>query len=303
MIVFEYTSRNHHVWKINGIPWAWHTGPDDKISFEFDKIDPSKVGDFRTEINKTVEEIHAKISDDIFVTLSGGIDGELICRSFIDCGYKVTPITYVYKYGINDYDLWYARDFCRKMDLKSLEIPMDVMDFFENRIDEYCDRYLLPHWICTWKAWLFDNFTDGFMIQAQGWPTVTVDTGGKIRVSENNNNMNPLVLTGRAGIGDFFKYRSELTYSWLTDSDIYRWSGLMNKPFENLSNERSFKFFALSKFYMNDTHPLVPREKVSGLERIRSFIEQPCNRQQLKYKKNIKTVSWDYDEYLNLLSI
>jgi hypothetical protein len=301
--MFEYTSNNHHSWTINDVKWAWHSGPTDRFAVEFGKVNPSKVGDFRTEINRTVEEIHRKVSDEIFVTLSGGIDGEIICRAFMECGYKVTPVTYVYKHGINDYDLGYARDFCKKMDLKNLEIPMDAMDFFENRLDEYCDRYLLPHWICTWKAWLFDNFTDGFMIQAQGWPIVSANQRGEMVVSETNHNMNPLVLTGGVGIGDFFKYRPELTYSWLTDPDIYRWSRLMNRPFESLGGEKHFKFFALSKFYMNDAHPLSPREKVSGLERIQSFIERSVKRQQSKYRDNVKTALWGYDEYLSMLSL
>ena len=95
--MFEYTKDNHHVWSVDGVDFAWHDGPNHVFDARHGKVTPNEVCDFRTEVNKTVEYIHSTVSDEIFVTLRGGIDGEIICRSFIDCGYKVTPLTYVYK--------------------------------------------------------------------------------------------------------------------------------------------------------------------------------------------------------------
>lgn len=298
--MFEYTSGNHWGWSVNGSGFAWHDGPTDSFDFKVGSVNPETVSDFRTEVNKTVEEIRSKISDDIFVTFSGGIDGEIICRAFIDCGFKVTPVTFVYDYGINDYEVCFARDFCKKAGLKHVEIKIDIMHFYHKIVNDYCDRYRLPHWICTWKAFLFDSF-DGFMIQAQGWPQV-VNQDDKLVVREDNQQMNPLVLTGRAGIPDFYRYRPELTFSWLTDPDVIRWSGRMGQPFEALGSEKHFKFFALSKFYMNDNNPLSPREKRSGVELISPYVKSAMRYGEKKYRNNVKSKVWDYDSYLRMIT-
>jgi hypothetical protein len=299
--MFEYTKDNHHAWSIDGVDFAWHTGPDHLFDARHGKVNPSQVFDFRTEVNKTVECIRASVSDEIFVTFSGGIDGEVICRSFIECGYKVTPLTYVYKYGVNEYDVGYARDFCKKFDIKGIEIEIDIMDFWHNQVDLYCEKYMLPHWICTWKAFLFDSF-DGFLIQAQGWPQL-LDVNGQLLIKEDSHHMNPLVLSGQAGIGEFYKYRPELTYSWLTDPDVYRWSGLMQKPFESIGQEKHFKFFALSKFYLDDKHPLALREKRTGMETIGKYANDAMHKCRKRYENNVKIKTWNYASYLNLISI
>jgi hypothetical protein len=77
----------------------------------------------------------------------------------------------------------------------------------------------------------------------------------------------------------------------------------MQKPFESIGQEKHFKFFALSKFYLDDKHPLALREKRTGMETIGKYANDAMHRCRKRYENNVKIKTWDYASYLNLISI
>lgn len=288
--MFEYTHRNHF-----RVQFGEHK------PVQFGKAARS-ISSFRDECAQAADLI-AKSGPGgaVHVCLSGGIDGEIACRAFLDAGHKVKPLILKWKYGLNLVEVDLARAFCRDFDLQLEEIEADVVQFFSGGFWKYCEKLGLPMWAAVWKAWIADHH-DGFLVMGNGWPQTYLDESmGRVRLREDSHSVNPFQLDERPAVPDFFRYHPELMLSILNEPDIRRWCTRCHMPLEKLKEVLTFKYFALSKYYENERFPLAFRPKRTGVENILPLAKEAIELSKEKYGKNVKSVTWDYDEFVREL--
>lgn len=116
---------------------------------------------FHDECVETAKKMAASTTRPIMVALSGGIDSEVVCRSFLLAGVDFTAVSFRYVTDgkvENGHDLHYAKKFCSKYGVKHLILDIDMVDFFARGLDRYIEqgyctprpfRYLMMHYIET----------------------------------------------------------------------------------------------------------------------------------------------------------
>ncbi len=109
----------------------------DEVDFSF----TTSVLPKNPKIEKTVTEYVKKhlleyLKDGNYnLFLSGGIDSENIANIFLECNIPFTPIIVSYGYKnqvLNDYDIRYAFDFCKRQNLTPTVIDIPIIEFFNS---------------------------------------------------------------------------------------------------------------------------------------------------------------------------
>jgi asparagine synthetase B (glutamine-hydrolysing) len=96
-----------------------------------------EVGSFYEECLNTARYIRASTDKPIIVCLSGGIDSEIICRSFMAAGIDFSVITARHKNYTNTFDINYAIRFCKEYNIPMNIIELDIEDYFTNGIEKH----------------------------------------------------------------------------------------------------------------------------------------------------------------------
>lgn len=227
-----------------------------------------KVGNFREELGETAKFVRESTSKDIIITLSGGIDSEIICRAFFDA--KIQFSALLVDTGVNDYDLIYAKNFCKKHDIKHIVLNLDMIWFLSEGYKKYANQGFRT--ACPFKyfyIWLIDTidnlggsavlglgtFQDSNMIYTPTSVAHKVNTGyvSFINYKSEHNKHFPF----------FLQTTPELTYSFINDPLM---SCLINNPkyFCVLSGGIDKQIVYRSHFPIMEQRP-----KYTGIENIK----------------------------------
>ncbi len=101
------------------------------FSVTFNKVSAAP-SNLRNEAVQTAQYIANQTTKPLIVALSGGIDSEAVCRSFIDAKIDFEAITLVHKHNdkvLNNYDLTHAYELCKKFNIRHSTIDLQVSDF------------------------------------------------------------------------------------------------------------------------------------------------------------------------------
>jgi hypothetical protein len=96
----------------------------------------------KEEIELTAKHIANSVQGQIYLFFSGGIDSEIIATEFLNLGRDFTVISFDIFDGNgnnNSYDIWWAKKFCEKNNVKQILHPFNVEEFVKNNIPEYID--------------------------------------------------------------------------------------------------------------------------------------------------------------------
>lgn len=116
---------------------------------------------FLDECVETAKMMAASTTRPIMVAFSGGIDSEVVCRSFLLAGADFTAVSFRYVSDgkvENGHDLHYAKKFCKQHNVKHLILDINMKEFFVSGCDKYIEqgyctprpfRYLMMHYIET----------------------------------------------------------------------------------------------------------------------------------------------------------
>lgn len=108
------------------------------LKFEYDCNKPfwvkfghstNPVLSFKEEVLKTVKCIIDKVDKPIWVCYSGGIDSEVIVRSFMELNHPIHILIIEYSEDMNKHDIVNAINFCEENNLKYKKITMDMKQF------------------------------------------------------------------------------------------------------------------------------------------------------------------------------
>lgn len=100
-----------------------------------------EVADLKTECINTAKYIQEQANGKpIYIAFSGGLDSEIVCRSFIEAGVPFTAFTLKYAKGLNVHDTWYAEKFCDAFKIPLHIEELDVYKFFNDGIEKYIEQ-------------------------------------------------------------------------------------------------------------------------------------------------------------------
>lgn len=263
---FGWNSKKFNFEEIDGEFWAGKYGRASYIP-----------NSFREECVRAASLIADSTDKPIIVHTSGGIDSEIVCRSFVEAKVPFQISVMKYKWKTNNHHNWfdtqYAFDFAKKFNIKYHETTVDLENFVKNNYEKESD---------IWKSCKL-----GILIQTDVIKSYknfhNVYGGGHVELNSYFNEQkqkmdlciyeSPLTVQAiyRAWENDttvnnrFYMYTPELMLSWLLHPDVQHYikhiSALIG-PSGTIFTQLSLKNWILYKLYPE----LTLRPKYTGFE-------------------------------------
>jgi hypothetical protein len=281
-----YTSENNwYKWKY-GVTGDWFGRNDLNSKFitsyscGFDR----DVGTFKEELYKAASstlDFYPGLKPCVF--FSGGVDSELILRSYIDIG--ADPLAYIVRYedDINAYDVNMAVTVCKLLNVKYRIIDFNLKTFFENDAESIAaeaqiDRpRMLPHL-------KFTECADGLIIVGHSdvrWYRVDGDYTKKgvwlAQDFEHDIGCDKYnILHNRAAIFQWWKWTPGLVIS-LTNLNWFK--KLVNDGYHKKEGINSTKLIGFKEAFPD----LISRTKYTGFENVEPLITEFENFLKIKF--------------------
>ncbi|MBK8202131.1 MAG: hypothetical protein IPK68_07390 [Bdellovibrionales bacterium] len=110
----ELTHNSHFKFGYNNKPEAFRTNPEQNWWVKYGRSRRRPLS-FRDECMETARTIRAKVTGDIWILFSGGVDSETVLRSFLEAGISVKIAVARYKDQINLHDISWAVLTCNEL--------------------------------------------------------------------------------------------------------------------------------------------------------------------------------------------
>ena len=206
------------------------------------------------------------------VYFSGGLDSELVLRSYIDIG--ADPIVNIFRFEdhINEYDVSYAIVICETLGVKYNVIDFNVKKFFENDAESVSDIAQIdrPRGLPQLR---FLDYTEGFAVLGIGDPrwtrSVKDNTPWILLDQEHDTGWDKYILhKNMPAIAQWFKWTPELVLAY-TELDWFKNLVIYNK-WTGREGVTSTKIIGYREAYPD----LLQRDKKTGMEPIDSLINE-----------------------------
>lgn len=285
MKMLELTEKNHFCFGYNGIPFANRQGRDDKWFVRYGQCQRAPHS-FADECVATARAIaHSAGMLPIWVLFSGGIDSEVVARSFLKAGIDFKIAILRFSEDLNIHDISYAVIVCENLGIPYKFFDLDPNSFFPSDLARMYARetgsityQLLP------TMWLMDQ-VPGYPILGSGDCYLVnrsqmslVANSYKYKFSDDLpvSNAAPewdlwekekiaawyrfLQFRQKPGCGGFFQYTPEIMASYLLDPIVQNFifsSGAIKVSTQDC------------KLKMYQSHfPILARPKYNGYEKM-----------------------------------
>ncbi len=197
----------------------------------------------------------------IRVLLSGGVDGEVVCRSFYDAGIPFQAVTIRYKrYHWSEWD--HAVRYCKRYDIPHSVIDVDEDKILQEEVPKIAAEFLCKDPYVTFDIYRF-KWAGGFPVFGTGDLVLEKKENGII--SQETGSLNVprqyQLKYKQPGCYQFFQYTPEIMLAFLEDPIIQKWI--------ELAPELGFDDIRYFKTYMYKSHwpDMEARYKYYGYER------------------------------------
>jgi hypothetical protein len=285
------TYNNHFKFGYNGEYFNLRQSPDDVWNVKYGRCD-NEPFDFRTECTIAATKIRESTSLPIYVAMSGGVDSEVVARSFIDASIPITAIIATYDDDGNKHDVRYAIDFCKSRNVPYSIHNLDIIKFWEKDLMKYakptkCISPQLPV-----VMWLSDQMKGSVVLGS-----------GECYMVKNDDNIWELwekekiaswyrhfMINNKEGAPGFFQYTPELMLSYLKDKVI---TELMEKE------QDTSTYYTKTKLYNKYWTDISKREIYTGFEDYEDFDYQLYRPMlESKFKGSDGVVKTSYDDLM-----
>lgn len=270
----NFTQDNWYSWHYADKDKFGRQESDDKLFTEYSSFS-GHVGTFKEELEKAASstlDSYPGLRPNIF--FSGGVDSELIVRSYLNIG--ANPKIYIvrYKNDLNIYDVSYAITVCSALGIDYTLVDFDLESFYENEAltisrEAQIDRpRMLPHL-------KFTDCADGLIIVGHSdiaWYRPTADYQTKTewiaRDFEHDLGCDKYnALHNRDAIFQWWKWSPGLVLSY---TRLNWFQELVSDKFEGKLGINSTKIFGFREIYPD----MIMRKKQTGFERIDLIIDE-----------------------------
>ena len=128
--MIEFSYNNHIKYGYDKVyDYQFRSSSDQTYSLQFSKAKHTVLS-YKDECIRTAHLIKERAGNQpIWISYSGGIDSECVIRSFMEAGIPFNVATTKFKGELNEYDLYFARKFCRENNIELHEIQIDIEKF------------------------------------------------------------------------------------------------------------------------------------------------------------------------------
>jgi hypothetical protein len=239
---------------------------------------------------------YKKIEKPIYLGLSGGLDSEIIAKSFLSTGVKFKPLIVEYKnkdHILNEHDTFYAKKFCTNNNLDPLIIDLDFNELihmvYKKEFYPYYRVSDLYQYFQIYLVNLVESF-NGFLVTGSGTQQWTFDTTLKFKCSSVYFNIYEYMKDKNLyHWPSFFWSTPELIRSYINVDVVRRF---FNNPeaFKFNNHSESMKKNVYYKFFPN----VDKRKKYHGYEQFYLLKEyQYVKREIINYETSVTKISLD----------
>jgi hypothetical protein len=281
--VIYNSSNNWYSWSYNGKKYSRSVSHDEVFETHFN-VTSVKCKSFKEELCRASADImdhYSGIKPSIM--FSGGIDSEIVLRSFIDIG--ADPKVYIGRYNndYNIYDVSYAITICSILGIDYKIIDINLQKFFENEAETVSEIGQLDRPLTLPQLKLME-YVDGLPIYCTGepsWNRSDDDYSKKgtwlMSCWEHDIGWTKYsIAKQRPAVMEYFKWTPELLLAWNTT----RWiSCLINDHYHGKLGTNSTKIRGYREAYPD----LINRTKKTGFESCFNLINEFENFLKKKY--------------------
>jgi len=284
-----YITHNNH------FDFGWGTGTlnfneKDSNSYRFSFGRASYIpSSFRQECVRAARLIGENAKKPIIIHFSGGIDSEIVVRSFLEAEvpFEVSIMQLLYKGNphYNSFDTVYAFDLARKHKIKTHVFTQDIEQFVKTTFEKEADAWKTNHLAIAMQTEFVRNFPNyhnvygGGDLKPQRYKSLGKSSVLRGTANEIHKTQNGLYVIeaesavqvcfrawecGTSTSNRFFIHTPELMLSWLYDPDIRHWikyESALHSRWTDL-NHHGIKAFVCYKHW-----PEMPmRPKFTGFE-------------------------------------
>jgi hypothetical protein len=134
---------------------------------------------FRQQCVETARYVRSQTDRPIVVALSGGIDSEVVCRSFLEAGIDFSVLTMRYSYNLNQHDIRLAEQFCKTFGVKQDFVNVDLQKFYDVDVKRYANQ--------GYQALKIFRYLQLYLMETINAMGATAVLGGGEQVYYNNN--------------------------------------------------------------------------------------------------------------------
>lgn len=209
---------NWLTWSFDNQQSSIRSAKESRFKFHFDlsNIDPW-YGSYKEELYKNASLMRETFNEKFDVLLSGGIDSEVVVRTFKDL--KINHNTFIFKYNdnLNYYDVTSAEEICLSLGIPYKIIDFDVKKFFEH------DAYHMFKKTKSLKAarlpqLKFIDLLDNIPVMGNGEPYWKIgdDYNWRFSLAENDHNLSMYCRSlGRDSICDWYEFHPNVLLSFI----------------------------------------------------------------------------------------
>jgi hypothetical protein len=268
-----WTSQNNwYQWSYGDTLWGRQTsGLKWNTSYKCNHV--SRIGSFKEEMltaARSTMDHYSGLKPCIF--FSGGLDSELVLRSYIDIG--ADPIVNIFRFEdhINEYDVSYAIVICETLGVKYNIIDFNIAKFFEHDAESISNISQIdrPRGLPQLK---FLDFTQGFAVLGIGDPrwtrSVKDNTPWVLLDQEHDTGWDKYILHKNIpAIAQWFKWTPELVLAY-TELEWFK-DLIINNKWTGREGVTSTKIIGYREAYPD----LLQRTKKTGMEPIDGVIDE-----------------------------
>ena len=215
------THENHFQFGYNGEYFNQRKSPSDTWNVKYGRC-KRKPDNFRAECVNAAKLIKESTTKDIYVLLSGGVDSEIVARSFIEADIPITCLIARFNDDMNEHDISYAFDFCDEYNVKYIIIDINIYDFWKKDLYKYASmsKCISPQLILP--MWLSDQ-VDGYTIIGAGECYMVQNFYHEFELWEKEKIASwyrHYMINDKEGCPGFFQYTPELMLSFISDDII-----------------------------------------------------------------------------------
>jgi hypothetical protein len=243
---------------------------------------------FREECVRAARLIGESAKKPILIFFSGGIDSEIMVRSFqeADVPFEVAIMKFKYRHDehINAHETKRAFEIAIEDDLTCHTMTLDLEDYFKNVLPESCRQYKTNNWsklIVTEMIKHYSNYhcvIGGGNISLQRHKTNGRSGLTGLYLEEELVNVAAIEAAYQAGTtvcNRFFMYTPELMLAWLTDPQVSHWVKYENALTSKYTN---LNYYGIKTYMMYKHWPdMHIRPKYSGIERMTVLLNRDLN--------------------------
>ncbi len=281
----QLTDRNHFEFGYDYRPFSFRQNKDEEWFVRYGKCKREPF-DFKSECLRTAQTIRQNTKAPIHIMFSGGVDSEVVLRSFVESKIEVSAAILRFKNDLNIHDISWAVIACEALQVPYRFYDLDILNFWENQAFKYATPTycVTPQLIST--MWLVDQI-DGYPVMGSAECLFVKDVPQDYQpgISPYERSEWSLwekeriaawyrhfIVRNREGCPGFYQYTPEIMLSYLKDPIV---QDLVNDRIVGKLSSESSKLRIYQQHF-----ELVTRPKYTGFEKIQK--EDAFYREQLK---------------------